>query len=417
MKNSTFFITAGMSLAWMVSPEVLVAVGRYAGTGVGFAPIALICAFFLSCSGGWFIALQKEGGEQQGKAGFIRTSAELAAQGATVIFIPTGMVVTAGFAFNETLLYWFPNFGFSAILLLLIFGLHMIGEKTVHRAQLLFTGSALAILFLIGLCGLSTPGGSGNLHAQLPFNFSLSSVLSLFCGSLLLFLSASTMKAVELSIDSYFLIFAIGASLLGLWQFAALRHVSTETLTASTISYILVARDSLGQPGRILIALAVIFGSCAALNFFMTRAKKCYAAFGTFCLRLPASREPLVMRICVLLFSATIGGCLATGLAGEDRLEMYIYGALLLWLLSFGLQIAGAARQLRQSSPVAALTGQILGTVFIASFFYLTVINVSSFQLITFLVLVLGASSGIVAAGFRLARNYNKTTSLQGEKP
>lgn len=415
MKNSTIFITAGMCLAWMVSPEVLVAVGRFAGTGVGFAPLALIAALFLSCAGGWLIDKSAKA-ERQDKTDFIRTSAELAAQGSTVIFIPTGMVVTAGFTFNETLVYWFPNFGFSAILLLLIFTLHMIGENVVNRAQLAFTGSAFALLLTIALCGLFITNEPGDVSSQASAGFSLGNVLSLFCGSLLLFLSISCVKAEKLSTVSYFLIFAIGAILLALWQFAAMRYVPTEKLTTSTISYILIARESLGQPGRILIALAVISGSCAALNFFMTRAKERYTSFTTLCLQLPASKTPLVVRVFVFLFSAVIGGCLATGLAGEDRLELYIYGSLLLWLLSFSLQIADAARQLKQSSPVAGVSGQILGALFIASFLYLTLNHESTSKLITFLALALSVSCAIVASGFLLARNYNKTTSLQGDK-
>lgn len=56
------------------------------------------------------------------------------------LFASTAMLVSAGFAFNEIFVYWFPNFLFASLLLALICGLHLFHEKAVVWGQALFAG-------------------------------------------------------------------------------------------------------------------------------------------------------------------------------------------------------------------------------------------------------------------------------------
>ncbi len=110
-------MAGSMYLGWTLSPEALVLASNHAGTGGITAILALLFGLLISSLGVTLTKCQPHEVKYSPTISFIQTSKDLATTFSLAIFLSTGMLVTAGFTFNETFLYWFPNFGFSAILL------------------------------------------------------------------------------------------------------------------------------------------------------------------------------------------------------------------------------------------------------------------------------------------------------------
>lgn len=71
-----------------------------------------------------------------------------------VIFLSTGLLVSSGFVFNEVFLYWFPNFGFSFILLGVLLSLQFLPNKGVRYLQLGFVGIPVFGLLILIVAGI-----------------------------------------------------------------------------------------------------------------------------------------------------------------------------------------------------------------------------------------------------------------------
>ena len=154
MMKFSFFIAGSMYLGWILSPEALVLVSNYAGQGGKFGVVALLASLLLCFFGVIVSKDQRKTSKSTNEIHFIVKTTELAAQGALLIFMSTGMLVTAGFTFNETFVYWFPNFGFSGILLAVIVIIHLLGGKAVGMAQKFFVALAALGFLSIIIAGL-----------------------------------------------------------------------------------------------------------------------------------------------------------------------------------------------------------------------------------------------------------------------
>lgn len=405
-----------MYLGWILSPEALVLASNYAGRGGIYAMLALlVCLFILSL----LVIFRKNRPAEVTSSSiitFIQTSKDLAATGSLTIFLSTGMLVTAGFTFNETFLYWFPNFGFSAVLLAIILILHLIGDKAVYWSQKVFISSAVLSLFIIIIAGLVSHSDISQKAFQLTSgSITSTETISLIAGGLLFYLGALHLLSRQLNSRQTIYILASGALLLILWQIVSLKHVPQDKLAESTIPYILVGREILGQTGRILIGIAIISGTCAATNYFMSLATSAGSSLVLGLSSFSKRGESIIKRILALLFAAIIGICMASGLAGEVHLELYIYGTLLLWLLSGGIQILITTFSMQRTLSVHQFFSAITATLFFTAFIYLTRIHSETVSLVIFIILVLGLSSLFTLPVLFRGKNYNQQPLQQGD--
>ncbi len=122
-----------------------------------------------------------------------------------------------------------------------------------------FIGAAATSLLILSVTGITS-------HTDQSFTILSPDFLSnakLFLISLLLFLGYEQILVdTERDKQQFWWAIAIGFVFLSLWALASLSHVSRVELSSSTVPYILSAREIMGQPGRTLIGIVIIAGSC-----------------------------------------------------------------------------------------------------------------------------------------------------------
>ncbi len=393
-------ITISLVFSWMVSPDALVLLGNNAGKGglPFIAALAIGAALSALCAN--LIYHPDATGNSSGKTAphtftigrYAATTITVATRISLAVLLPTGMLVTAGFTFNETFVYWFPNFGFSFILLGLILTLHLAGERFAEVAQLLFTGIVIFCLLLLSLAGVF--GTTSEQVYGATFHFSLP--LPLICGTLLLFLGYDQ-PSPDSKARRYILLAIIGGFVLfSLWTIASLGHVAPEKLASSTVPYIISAGRILGTPGKIIIGIAIIAGSCSVTNGLFILANKSLLQqtnlFPSFI------NHFWKKRIFPIGFSIAIGLSMIFGFAGDELLETYILGALLLWIAAMGFRCLAATRRIQLTQSCPFHYGYLISALFFLAALYLTVTDNYTAQLFSFFVLTL-VVSGIVTAG------------------
>lgn len=343
----------------------------------------------------------------------------LASRLSLVFLLPTGMLVTAGFTFNETFIYWFPNFAFSFLLLGIILTLHLLGDRFALAAQPVFIGLTTSCLVLLCLAGLFNPRELHPIQLE-PANQMLLPILLVF-PALVLFLGYDQRQESSHSSDDsggyYIWALMVGFILLALWGFVSLKHVPQATLANTTIPYIISAREILGQPGRIIIGIAVISGTCGVVNGLFLLANRSLQQMAEQLILSPVFSPALRQRIWPVIFSLLIAIFMATGLAGSEDLEIFIYGALLFWLLITGMYCFAAARKLQKQKGTSAVYWYLLCAVFPLAAVWLAWTNVHVTTLAIFCLLVLGISAVFSSGWLWYGRKiYNKTNqNLQGD--
>jgi len=411
----SFFITATLALGWMLSPESLVLQGNEAGIGAMFYFPALAAGALISGACIFLLhhpALNELPDKPIAPAvrvlGIFPAMTLLVASRLTlVLFLPTGMLVTAGFTFNETFLHWFPNFGFSFLLLAFILILHLIDEKVAAAMQLIFIGTTLSCLIILAVSGISGQGEIPTVTTESPFPL----FTSLSAGTLLLFLGydpADGSSGTKRSTLYHCWVIIAGYLLFTLWGIASVVNVNPAKLAHSTIPYILTAREILGQPGRIIIGIAIISGTLACVNMLFILSNRTMTALTEkFSLRFFRSIK-LKKRIYPLFFSIVIGIFMMTGMAGSDNLEIYIRGSLLLWLLTIGIHCFTATRLLQILGKRTTWFGYTVSAILIFSVIYLIFSHPQNMHIFGFCVLVLTAGAVISKGLLQMA--WKKST-------
>ena len=411
----SFLTSASLALSWMLSPDALIILANSFGQSgiMFFAPLAI--GVLLSILA--IILIHHPAIEKPNTNYFAHLATEtgllpaitltLAGRLCLVLLLPTGMLVTAGFSFNETFVYWFPNFAFSFLLLGIILALHLAGTRVALAAQPFFLGMTVLCLVLICLAGLFSPQEVQPTLSETGNKFSLAIPLSFT--ALLLFLGYDRFE-VSPSLDSrryYIRTLIAGFILLAVWGFVSLKHVPQTTLADSTIPYIISAREILGQPGRIIMSIAVISGTCGVVNALFLLANQSLQQI-TDHIFLPSNGSPVLReRIWPVIFSLFIGIFMAAGLAGSENLDIYMYGALLFWLLTIGMYCFAAARNLQRQDSASARYWHLLTAVFPLAAVWLACINVHAATLVVFCFLVLGTSAIVSAGLFWYDRKIN----------
>ncbi len=270
----------------------------------------------------------------------------------------------------------------------------------------------MLLLCLAGLAGPSeievTPAFLAN---ESPFPSAL------VCSALLFFLGYDRLEHSLFSAPRSYYILAlfIGFIVLALWGIVSIKHVPLTKLSTSTIPFIISAREILGQPGRIIMGIAVISGVCGIVNslFFFAASSIQHIAEHVFLPSLPGlpARDK---RICTVLFSLLIGVFMATGLAGSENLDTYIYGALLLWLITIGVQCFAAARRLATAQIASSLYRYSLSAVFPLAAVLLACAHAHAVTLFVFCFLVLVISAVFSACWLWF---FERTANKKKNKP
>lgn len=393
--NYSFLITVSLALGWMLSPDSLVLQGNGTGLGGGLFLPALAIGGVIS-SACIFLLHHPKLNKVSDRAPFPPAALIIASRMSLVLLLPTGMLVTAGFTFNETFIHWFPNFGFSFLLLATILVLHLIGEKIAAAIQPVFIGTTFICLMLLSIYGAGGSTEIQTISAEPPFL----SIVPLTATTLVLFLGYDPVNGQTATQNRtyYWGAVGIGCLLFAFWALASLTNVDSAELAHSTIPYSLAARGILGQPGRVIIGIAIISGTLGCVNgLFILANRSLVPLIENFFLRFPSGRI-LKNRIYPLFFSVLIGAFMAIGMAGSDDLEIYIRGALMLWLLTVGIHCFTATRILRNLGKAITGFGYTLSITLIFSTFYLIYNHPKNIQVLGFCCFSLVASS-IVSKG------------------
>lgn len=435
----SFLLAASLSIGWMLSPDVQVRLGNGMGHNrtlflAALAAAALVFALAASIIRHPRLAVQgrhtQTGLLVQGIGRVPATSLILSARLSCVFLPSTGLLVAAGFAFNEIFVYWFPNFGFAFLLLGVITALQLGGERVAGYGQLLFAAVMLGSMAVLCLAGISGPVSTSPVSADVGFSVSL----PVMFGALLLFLgfdylpSNSTMPTGTASNQLPALVPAIaalfGALLLFLfWAMLMFQYVAADRLADSTIPHLITARAIGGNTGRYLMGIAIISGTCAAVNGLFSMALGSLAGLARRHL-LPGHPPGRLKRgRFALLFAVIIGTMMMTGLAGYQILETYIQAALILWLLMVGAECMAAGRMLRKLNDSRTWQGFTLGAALLVAAVYLTLSSQDSFTVIRVILVACLFTAGVSALWNRTkpaaevtlpqAGNSNKTGGFQ----
>jgi hypothetical protein len=349
-------ITASLALGWALSPDVLVRLGNGAGAGGGVYLAALALAALLSALAALVIrhpALR--GAARFGPLGLFSpgpgdlplAALTLAVRLGTALLLSTGMLVSAGYTFNEVYLNWFPNFAFSFMLLAGILLLHLAGERAASAAQPVFILLTFACLLALLLRGASVATGAGAGAAWVggaPWPHAA------LLGAPLLFLgydrpltgAADGQRPALAALLAAFL-------LLAAWGLVCLRTVAAPRLAGASLPHMLAAREIAGPAGRLLMGGAVIVGAAGAVNALLLAAAEALVGLARRRVRPVSARRGPAMRLCALLIAGMVALLMAGGLAGHEVLESGIQAVLLLWLLHVGLRSLDAGRALVRS--------------------------------------------------------------------
>lgn len=340
-------------LAWMmglfVSPEALLLQGSIAGwSGLGFIfPLAAGLALHWLNAAGTVPdknSAQTPSGEIQlltnAWGAFTASWLLLMARPVVAVLLATAVLVTSGFVFNEAFLYWFPNFGFAALLLVVILTINLAGPRVAAAAQTLFTGTAiigLAGLALVGVFTLSkTPSDPSTL---------LSGASSQSIGlAVIAFVGYDMLRYTHHGLDAFQLTPAVktaliaGGLLLALWNTATVFSVAPSRLLNTSIPHILAAKAIIGPAGRIVIGVVAIAGAAAAVNYLFQSVARMIVLMARQQL-LPAvfARSISCPVLALSSLAATTGLLLAIGFAGSDLLDISLRAGLMLWLVFYAL--------------------------------------------------------------------------------
>ena len=335
----TLLIPFAFALSLMISPDTQVIIGQLIGrTGsLGLLCIIVAMIFYL----GLLPHLRVAGYSRHTGGGLIlpltaaADTLEFMAKIITAVFVIVGLTVSAGFAFNEIFVYWFPNFGFAFLLLAVLTAVQRLPSRTIAVLQVFFVFAALAgfaVLIGSGMVMLTGPDvlpHPGDEISPAPFlAVGLASSLLMFIG-VDMGLDAGKISKIKENRQYLALLIAVivMAALFLLWGRILLALPLGDRLVYSTIPHILGARALLGETGRYIVGVMIILGACAAVNGLLfavqTQGKKM------------KFRHPLAG---VLAVSIAAGGLMALGLAGYSQLETMIKGAMAVWLASYSIK-------------------------------------------------------------------------------
>jgi hypothetical protein len=189
------------------------------------------------------------------------------------------------------------------------------------------------------------------------------------------------------------------ALIFSFWGMAAVKQVSLERLTDTTIAPILVAKSAWGQTGRYILGMVTITGTLAAVNalFSMVAA----TLNGILCQDNPLGsdkkKDPTVPTAAiVIVLGAATAVSMAIGLAGTDAVDVALKGGVLLWLLNHAM----LALLLSIDGPLQSWPRILASSVMLAGIVLLTLTDADLLTLLVFMIAGL-VISALVAGGIQ----------------
>ena len=168
----------------------------------------------------------------------------------------TSILTTAGYAFNEIFVLWFPNLGFSFCLLGFLLLINVLGPRVSGAAQIFFLGITVLGLLLLSIVGLLHLGKAPPITEASKLDPSYMGRviffgLVLFIGfDLAIFAKGSDGHHPMKLIRSMIFGILLTAITFSLWGLVSLQYVSPSRLAETTLPHMLAARQIMGQNGR-----------------------------------------------------------------------------------------------------------------------------------------------------------------------
>ncbi|MFC1814087.1 APC family permease [Thermodesulfobacteriota bacterium] len=350
--NFSLIPAVGLSMGLMLSPDMLVLLGNSVGTfgGYVFAVILLSAVVHASIAHSYGQLYTRHFGVE-GEAKIINSAfgasvaivLPMGSRLITGVFLSTGLLVTAGFVFNEVFLYWFPNFAFAFLLLGALLAVNLISRDISSKLQLVFIGVSFFGLLFLSIAGLQQWGDLQPVPLEFSDNFSLRPILLglfIFVGFDLSVFTDQHYQVHKRSSTPLYAPMMISILSVGflffLWSMASMGSTPLDKLAHSSIPFTVAARRILGNEGRLLMGIIVISGTCSAVNSFFIALPKMIDGMVAQHL-LPSILTWGKNRTAVpqFLLFATIAFAMAVGIAGKPELELLIRAGLLFWLLHY----------------------------------------------------------------------------------
>lgn len=408
-----------IGMGTLISPDHLKMWGNLAGAaGSGFWAAVLVAAAVLGLAAASYRRLADaapdDGGYLEGLyrlGGRTAVALALASRVTLATGIATGVLVTAGFVFNETFVSWFPNFGIAFLGLTGVALSLLLGYPTAERV--------LAVLLAIALLGLTYLAIRGLWLADPADAVSVRTGPGVdpktLAAGLLLFVGFDLgVHRGDGNRSSRTMPIILGSTLvlLGLWGSASLAHVPAERLADTTIPYTLAARRIGGQNGRILLGIVLVAGSLGAVTALFSATGRMVAQLARMRL-LPPLFHGSDRRNgpAVILLAGTVAAMMGLGFAGSPHLELFIRAGFILWLLHLTLVhalagVAGGGPQPagRRTLPGLGRWAAFSGAVLLgAASIYLWLGDAARWPLLATLIAVWFGSGAVLAGGRKAA--------------
>jgi len=407
-----WYVPLVFPLGLMLSPDSLSLLGNWAGvSGIHFLQMLCFGAAVHSLTAFSYNSIYHPESGARGEVDYVKQSLgsvtaflfSICSRIAFAVCATTGILATAGYVFNEIFLIWFPNMGFSFLLLTVLLLIGLWGRKAFVSAQVISMILVVCGLLFLSLWGL-LPGENTPVNRTAVEGVSFS-LLHLYALGLVFFVGFDLSAVIGYSEPKrpghagHLMVWAIviGGLVLAVWGWVSLLQVSPQRLTATSVPYSIAAREILGGPGRKIMGLVIIAASFGFSNALLTAVSGILS--GAVRKKGIARNDVILgkrMRFPLVILFLAIVLMLASGLAGEPHLEVFTRGSIYLWLLNYGIvHLAVLTRIIRgrqkpvAGTPVVSVAGLLLtfgGVVSLICF------DENSIQVLQFMVIYLGAA-------------------------
>jgi len=362
-----------LALGIMLSPETLILLGNAMGElGTLFILfiISSVVIHLFTALGYGALSSCCEGAGSESR--FIQESLgifpalvfPLCARITVAIALSTAILVSAGYVFNEIFVNWFPNLGFSFSLLGILLTINLLSRRMSEKAQIFFV--------LVSLLGLMTLTVVGLVGLQFSLHLARGIAHSPFTSAKVALLGLLPLIGYDLSVlagpnndrhPSRLLkpmvvsILFIGVLFIT-WGMVSINYVTPDRLSDTSIPHAITARLIWGQPGRVLLGITVISGTCCAVNALLIATSRMLTGlakqkFLPSFVGLAEKRAPVPL----LLITLAIAGMMGMGMGGESLLEVYLRAGFLFWLLLYAIVHLALIRTTHGKTLMAQMPG------------------------------------------------------------
>lgn len=346
-----FIFSFAFSISLMASAETLAMLGPLFGhTGIrGMGLIFLVTVVYLALVRLYqqrlFVLDRAPGKKNTACPRQIQATAVLSliVKTLAVLYLATGILVSAGFAFNEIFVYWFPNFAFAYLLLAILVFFQFLDQRTRFYLQAVFAGISvvgLLILIIFGLTqtGLTLPEHPVPFPNANPFRVGIYlTALLLFVGFDLGFVVTGSGTVARKTVAAAMMSAVLFMGFLFLcWGYLMLAQIPGPKLAHTTIAHIITARKILGSSGRYIMGTIIIFGTLSVVHALFTYISY---EFSILCQTIKLPPKLKKSRIMIILLAIIIGSMMGSGMAGGEKLEVFIKAFLAIWFLSYVVTI------------------------------------------------------------------------------